>query len=670
MSFCSSNLFLSLFIFQLYYFSLLARAERLYNDRQFSSVLARHGIHLESSEILQLRSRGFILNDTLVHEFRKHYHFNIPVPPKSTKPSSFSGSIQHSTRFCCECKNFNLNCPVCEWRGYRCEKPYHHFSPLQQEWFEKVFQPDYYYAANLSAVVSPYSPTFPYFVPWYAGEYSAFYRVPVDHEPCRYVPNNGVRMFGAALRECSTVIFQRFDCPTANISRVGDGCDWLSVVEIPLSNNMKACIAPFTSRQLTVSYVGGDRFCSKAGNIVRIPIATSHIDGRKSFPFEFIPTVVGYVADDYIFSTIDDSDYLTMLRLLNTGMINDLGKLSPYLVKIVCSPSQLTSAENIAFNGHPSWLGDILLQPSCSRYLPLRSDKSVCETALRYNYPFCPDSTFSSDSIVRKISYSVSADVVIPYAGLNLSCSRLDTAGHCFLSKLLNSTQFNLTEGMVSGLNYSLFAAVHEFVNALGRNETDKQFLNQYASEPEGRLVGNWISSIFGALIAPFFEACLSILVEGIFPPIIKAATTVLVELATLLDEFIKSLDAAAKQLAVAIADLVTTIFNLFISLLLTLESVILLFEYTIVFLLLFYYIKSDVVFCSIIVLILMIVIGIKRRSPSILLYFVHPDFSYFSLEDYHNSTFDYSYSLTMYSRGYRHVFYFCNASVTTIKLY
>ncbi|URQ09137.1 hypothetical protein [Halyomorpha halys negev-like virus 1] len=640
--------------------------QREYEVEEFLDKIRKILPSYTAHDVNLLKQRKIKLTPDLITELSPH-----PMENRtSEKYSGFDRSQKHAAIFCCECDKYQLNCPVCRLSDTSCEAPYRNFSEAHTKWY-KSFISLYEFVSTIATYEFPYQSFGTNYVPYYNNKYQGFFLYHYGSEPrCEDNKHPTEYRYGEALSKCTVVIPTNAECPKASIIRIDRGCEWSLSIELKLSTALKACIAPYRSMSPQNSHIKDDKFCSNR-NIVSFPALGEYLKADiPSIPKKYIPRALGYIDDKYTFEAVSDEPYMW----LNKAIMNSRQPFSNYrlptYLRMVCKEGPHLLEEYGVYNGKPSWLGDIMIASPCSRYVPFDSKSSICIDVMENEW-VCPDMVFKP-AFDRLVTYETPIDLVIPHYKFNLSCNSVGKLGNCLLQQIANMTQYNLTVGLGNYINASLMDAVLIFVDALGRNDSTLLYRNIHSSNPEKQktIVGNWFSGIFAALIEPFFDAMLSIIIKGFIPPLFDGFIIVLRELTDLITKLAEELLIYIKEIAPSLAKLINVIIRFIVGVLAVLESEILLFEYTLLFLILYFYIRPGNTFCLIIVTIAILVFGITRKSPSFILFFFNSDFSIFSLTHYRKKVFEYDYSINTYSSGYMYTFYFKNTSWNKVELY
>lgn len=583
-----------------------------------------------------------------------------PWRNSTIEPRATGFTIALAMQSCCECSDYRMNCPICMTGStYICERPYHSFSPRAKDWFHDVFRPTY---EQLSS--TPTSQVTEHFawLTFYGGPGYIAYGA---RSKCDYVPRTSrLYITGQISSECTHVYGPDGACPTASIHRSYDGCDWKLGLEAALDFNLKMCYAPMVA---TVTYATtrdhvGDGFCtmrSGGGFFIQLPGLLDFIRDRKTYNPSSRPNPLGIIDDSYHFKIEDDSDYLNLFDLLSAE-IHPPTNLAKRPARVSCSGDH----PNAAYNGKPSVIGDIFLHPPCSSWVPYDSTRYICLDAMVTKFPYCP-SLLYKDMKTPSIAYSVPVDEIKLHPEYNVTCGIITKLGKCMLEDLLNSTVQNYTDQFSRIVNNTMDSFAVNFLDILGRNDTPAQFaysVRHTNGTIENRTVGNWFTSIFGALIAPFFHAFIEIVLSTIINPILEALIFLIKDLAYLIGQLADEIKLVVDALADAFCQLLLILYNVTVGLILQIEARILLFEYVVLFLTIMARFDRGWVFALTIVGICMMIFPFERRHPSVIISLINPDYvKRLNFSALNRRKYNYEYSMAWTTDTSRVVYYFHN---------
>lgn len=563
-------------------------------------------------------------------------------------------TLTMSMKFCCDCRDFNLNCPVCTYNNkYYCEKPYYGFSQSAQNFFSNHFSKlrlKYLYQAVTHKM--KYCSEKPFVI--YPRNDNVFATTPIQRSSvCAQRQVNSLYSSYYTAKSCTLVTGTNDECPRATIPGLY-GCDWSEVRELVV-DNAKFCYAPYWDNMNTPFFSkSDDGLCPLNLVDFKAPKVLEYAKARNTLPtlpYKFL----GRSRDTYLFETYDNTMMEKLLRKFSSFPLCDQTIGSDIDQRSLCKGP--VHDDPLVYNGAPSWLGEILIMPPCSEYYPYDETRHICDSALFSTLSYCPTETFINKPTpyeTFELEYEV-IDTNNPF--FNVTCSKIDRFGNCLLHHTLETFVANLSSIAQNFTN--------EFIDALGRNDSNVYYYNQYGS-PQG-LVGNWFSGIFGSLIEPFFDAFINMVLKIILPPLFESVINIIKELSALLSELSSQILKFITQLADALTNLLNILLKLLIGLISVLESHILLFEYTVVFLLILWRVVDDPVFAATLTFMLILIFGLERKSPSLILYFLNQEFQIFNLSDYYQKEFDFSYSLSYTDDVSSKVFYFSNSTVVSI---
>lgn len=613
-----------------------------------------------------LKQRNLPMNITTYNEISKLLKSTRRrIPPDGSRNAPFSFDIKGAMQSCCECADYKFNCPVCLISGtIICERPYHDFSPKARQWYSSTFSPGYNLVRNLptSDVPVMYGPAIGFGGPGYVtiGRLAR----------CEYSSESLQVYVGTSeSATCTHVFGPTGTCPVASVNRSFHGCDWIHGINAELDFNYKMCYAPLlTTIHLSRAKDGVVQgFCNNmrfGKYFAHFPALSEFLQERTEYDSSLRPTPLGIIDNEYLFEIEDDSRMLNLISMLsNSELLTPVsGSTTPQ--KVDCGgrfPSSI-------FDGRPSVIGDVFLHPPCSGWLPYDKTRFICRDALNDRYPYCPDQIFGPRSL-NKITYGVNVDEIQLHPLYNISCGRIERLGFCFLGELMNSTFSNVTDRIDQMMNKTFDNFANNFLDIMGRNETPNGYrytVRHTNGTVESRIVGNWFTSIFGALIAPFFHAFIEIVLSTILNPIIEAVVYLIKDLADLLSRLSDEVKLVVDALAEALSQLCLIVYNVTAGLILQIESRVLLLEYTVLFLILIYYFNRGWVFSIVVVVIAMLIFPIERHHPSLIISVINPDYiGQLNLTSLLSKTYDYEYSIG-WSNGdsLRTVYYFHNLSL------
>lgn len=276
----------------------------------------------------------------------------------------------------------------------------------------------------------------------------------------------------------------------------------------------------------------------------------------------------------------------------------------------------------------------IIIRPTpCDQYIPYNLTHDVCvhDIFAPFGTPPCQDSF----ARITYPSYDTTLTFPIPQRNVSSSCT---LCIDYLIEKLPNLTQS-------STFDYKEFAELQ----------------SKLASERQAVSHSWWENIIGGILTAPLFSKFRDVLFEVIdylLVEFLKIVGDILINLLNTLYSLLKSSQPFIDMLVEYITKILDTLFSLvalilkiIIGLLLHAEQHFLIFEYTCLFLFLNYKFLNNNIFCLIIIIIVAVIFGVERHSPSILLTFYNPQFDYVNFTYYYGRYFSNIYNITIHNR-------------------
>ncbi|ASA47361.1 hypothetical protein [Aedes camptorhynchus negev-like virus] len=579
--------------------------------------------------------------------------------------------ITKATEFCCDCLIFDFNCPICELSPTKgCEYPFHNFS-IKHKNFYDVFTFLYKkYDIPTAEVYRRNGPTI-----HFTSRFSLFDETITN---CDTVEDGVLEHVLGGLNEtCVRMVPLSSPCPVSVgvISR--DRCNLLNPVTVYKDKEYKACVYPFHVR-LSINYSRKNRgFCGLHKRLLDLPFYFNFfIRNVNSLTpnYNYLPRVLGRIENKIYFSVFNLTEIPHIFRVL--AETPDLK--TPYLVgrldyKIICAENIIHSDSRV-FNGKSSFLGDILIHPPCSKYIRYNDTMNICYDALVSDFYYCSKQLFKK-YVPRNETSNVISDVT-DFDFHHTSCETLARFGSCTLDKVFdksllkavdrlakynnaqfkllveainNSTGSNFDEpvkllvrnlkkifqssndqigGLIfDALNRTLDFAISNFLDQLGRNITTTNVC--LGSNFCFNKLSGWFSDIFAALIEPFFHVFLDLILKPIFELILDALTVVIRVLAEKLGNMTDELLKILLNLASAIFELLKVLLHLLLGILSLIEANLYMFEYFFVFGFIIYFFVNNSFVALGIILIFMMIFGIQRQTPSLLLPFISDEIKY-----------------------------------------
>lgn len=279
------------------------------------------------------------------------------------------------------------------------------------------------------------------------------------------------------------------------------------------------------------------------------------------------------------------------------------------------------------------WLNlAIIIRPTpCDQYIPYNATYDVCvyDIFAPYGTPPCQD-TFA---VVSNPTHDTKLIFPIPQRNVSSSCTQ---CVDYLIDNLPNQTQ---------SFDYKDFAEIQA----------------RLASERQAVSHSWWENIIGGVLTAPLFSKFRDVLFEVIdylLIEFLKIVGDILINFLNTVYSLLKSSQPFIDMLVQYITKILDTLFSLLalilkiaFGLLLHAEQHFLIFEYTCLFLFLNYKFLNNNIFCTIIVIIVAVVFGVERHSPSLLLTFYSPQFDYVNFTYYNFRYFSNKYNITVHDR-------------------
>lgn len=611
--------------------------------------------------VQNIKGRNFPLSKVLASNINKHFTKSILITKFFDLPLTFKvDDIDKATMFCCDCLIHRLNCPICRVSSLQaCEFPFGHYSDSHKSWyrmFEHLYN-KFHVAPQLVA-----SKTNEVLVPLYISGNSFFTRILPPISTCSkpniihtiFHPDEGVS-------NCTVVIPSSHPCPMSDY-KAELRCDWSTLI--------RNVIGHFNVCYSRMRYSTSFRFIDNNMSFI--------CNNKYYFEFPAVTLIIRHLVQNYyddtpyrILGFNEDNVYFSFYNntLLNK-VVKDLqvgSKSSPSVplnnhfinMKIICERERLVRRHATVYNGEDSWLGDIFI-PAPSPIVVFNETH-----ALKYNYLYSPylDCNpfvkYTRKKLVKSLKVSINAFGTIANAS---TCDSVSETANCAFVKLFNSTFTNMTFLLNANQDMNVYRLEQAMKNIDVKNSVDfgdfEKFLHKENVDFTSRIrnilnktfdnylhnlfdglsrngsfefkchgefcyssYGGWFSDIFAALIEPFFNVFLNLVIKPIFRLLIEAFVDVIKLLADLLLKLGKELSDVLDDLSNALTILISVILKIIVSVYKFLEARILLTEYLVLFLFLIYFIKNNSIFSLLIILIFLVIFGFERKTqPSILL--------------------------------------------------
>nr|AMO03226.1 hypothetical protein 2 [Marsac virus] len=340
--------------------------------------------------------------------------------------------------------------------------------------------------------------------------------------------------------------------------------------------------------------------------------------------------------------TVRDTEYLyNTYRMLQKGM--PFAKRKYGTIETFCTDD--FAITNTIFNSESekfTWYLNVLIirRGPCSFYVPYSSTQDICVDDLVIS-PYtasCPDTFRPTQFKNQFTSYILTAN------NDSAVCDRYNGLFDCAFKNWIDyfhNTSINSPSS--PGGSYA------EHARLTDEYAQTRQFgwFSWISSvfEPGIKLIFDIFGSNFGDYVITFFETLLEYILK-----IVLEIFNSIVELFKKSQEFINQLVDVITKILDVLFSLIAFILRALIGVLLKIEQNFLLFEYVILFLLVDYYIINNNLFSLLVILMVMVFVGIDRRSPSILLAFHSLEYNYVNLTGYDPSSYTWDYSLVYHS--------------------
>lgn len=692
-----------------------------------------------------LIERKISLDHKLLIDFQWYFSIRGPgntVLEKLSRSNSFASndefltSADGASKFCCTCYLLSINCPVCLYNDvFYCEFPFENYSKKFLSWHQTVYLPSYSFVSIREQDAIPHS-GISYIFKRHARHTFNFLKI--YSGTCKPVLKSVKYLHGEPAKDCVKIIDDSTECPLSSGTFPPNSCDWSLVKKQSIDKNFAFCYAPFKT-DLEYKHTDGrfKYFCNSNGLQAYHKSLYHYItqnDDVMNNTLNWKPNFLARSGNTFHFSIPDFSDFNGIIERMIDEIYTpphsyvDAGRFIK--MPIICDGSY--SEISPFFNGEPSWIGNKLIHPLCSRYVEYNYTHMICYDSLFLkNTLYCGADLFRTKPLEPDpvIYFTLQYDLEIANEQSN-TCEVLNNTGYCSFNdlfskyyeiykaydqdkynshwsnivsyfekfdKLLKSVFINFTKALTDSLrslskdfmvalqktlsqikidiypalNKSLDNAVNNMLNMMGMNDKNLFF---YEGKCENQCkygaVGNWLSGIFYSLIEPFFKAFIDVVVKSFLLPLIQGFTMIITDLIEPLQELSDVISKAISQLALVITKLLVVLFQLIIGIIIFIESYLLLFEYVVLYLFIMKYIVTDFSFALVVVLVFSVVFGIVRKSPSFLITVMNPDFMLFDLSHYYTKEFDYNYTFGFAKGSILYIFSLVDFNATSVTLY
>lgn len=550
-----------------------------------------------------------------------------------TFASSYSTNVDSLKKICCNCRERSMVCNFCTQYTniHACDLS----GTALTSWSTAVVA---FFQANFLPV---HDSTF-------ASAYSYLY----------FLKDKTVLTFTSATASCSrhsnTASFlygdsalEQYDCASASASGTCGVGRYCSSPIVTASGDVNYCFSQHAKLPGLLWYdidVYYNKIASPDGDCVEAnyPVLLSALRELSQTPPNTV-TIDSY-DEESMQLTVRDTTYLyNTYRMLQRG--RPYAKRAYATIESFCTNNPAIT--DIVFTSSDqmyTWYLNVLIirRGPCSFYVPYSTTLDICVDDLLLS-PYttsCSDTfrpTQYSDSRWKKYSLQVNND--------SATCDRYNALFNCafkdWIDYFHNSSSSSGSGGF--GGDYADHARLtDEYAQA-------RQFgwFSWISSvfEPGIKVIFDIFGSNFGDYVITFFETLLEYILKIVFE-----LFNSVVELFKKSQEFINKLVEFITKILDVFFSLIAFLLRALIGVFLKLEQHFLLFEYIVLFLLVDYYIINNNIFSLLTLLIVMIFVGIDRRSPSVLLAFHSLEYTYVNLTGYNPSSYSWDYSLVYHS--------------------
>nr|WQM60656.1 MAG: ORF2 protein [Riboviria sp.] len=622
-----------------------------YTKNVFSNKLRLIPVPFVSQFLSLLPERNLTLDGNLIHEIKSQFNGYKIVSHSNTIREL---SVHELFSSCCVCHLSSLNCPYCQYsNNYLCIYPLRNIPHKLLDYMTSIHE--YYLATRKYASDQVYvksSQTYKLH-----GLFRVYYP---EFEKCKTITNK--LSYGTDYSsKCTFVYHSKMECPNVTYFRPGDYCDWRHITDT-VNDTERICSAPsLTHLSLPIS---ANNFPCIGGSALNIPVLNEYI---KTASTGFLPVPLGKTFNDYYFSVPSPYRVSNLIRRLSQEVSYSFR--ADYGQRTVCYPGDHIYNTTL-YSGNPSYIGDLLIQKPCRNYLPFNRTHDICEEVIFNPYPYCLDYAFiSTHNPPDEIFSTKIVRFASPFS--NFTCNMFGEMGMCVFRHLYGEFSHNMSKTLNSvekNLTADLEKLFDDLLDKIGRNHTP----NYYSSKTyKSKSLGSWLSGLFYDLMEPFFKLFIDIVLRDVLVPLTDCFIAFIDVVADLISDISQKLLNQLSKLADSLSLLLKNLTNLVLGLLLVLESHLLLFEYTMAFLVLVVYFGLDTLCSLIVVILITFVFGINRKSPSLILYFIHRDFhELFNFSWYYSQDFTYDYHFTYYDGKNFLTYFFINSSIIRDNLY
>lgn len=392
-------------------------------------------------------------------------------------------------------------------------------------------------------------------------------------------------------------------------------------------------------------------YCGAASDFTCTP-SGHRLIGRKLVEYFFYfdkcsSTNVTDTGSSLIISTRDTTNSFDFIKRLSTQTIIPMYRNFDHGVYVYCTldPFFISLADGRTH----FWWSNVLvvIRGACTYYVPFDDEYDICVDDLFFsNYTFgCQDSLRAKTTFLSPITITLPLPPATSDSNSSsgLSCDTLNSQFDCAYKNWIDY-YINSVSGSSAHVNYEDYLERQNHL-ASERAATSRSSWWDWLTAPGFSLFWSIGEKAFINVIEPFFLA----LIEAISDIVLEILNT-FVDLFKRSQSFIDKLVDIITQILDVLFSLFALILKIILGVVIRFEQHFLLFEYIVVFLLINSKILNNNIFSLVIVFLLMIVFGIDRNSPSILLAFYNLQYSYVNFTGYESERFTFDYTITFHN--------------------
>lgn len=536
-------------------------------------------------------------------------------------------SVTDLRQTCCLCEKYSLNCPFCTYRlsSNACGTA----SNAGSTWANAVNS----ISSLMTVSTSTLRPqnTEVYIRSWSASIFTNYYE-----STCLKSPTT-IQAQGSEWISSAQCVARGSNCP------LSDECFYLETYE-------DVCYSRCDKYAYT-TYAGATNtfVCSESGYRMNAPKLAEYLLALSKCQ----PVLSISIQGDNLITRVPDTTNLdSFIRRNKQRAMIPLSRRLDSSVNVFCTNDPTFAA--FANGENHFWWSNVLviMRVGCSFYLPFSDEIDVCVDDLFFDtYAFaCPFSTRPATK------YLTAVDITTYLPSPDTSGSN-STGGCC------NTTCEQLNDRFACSYKHWIDYYINASAQAGPADFDYEDYLkkqDQYASDRAQQSRSSWWDWLTAPGIALFWhygEAAFINVIEPFFIALIEAISDIVIEILNTFiaifknsQQYIDRLIDIITQLLDVLFSLVALILKVFLGVLIRFEQHFMLFEYTVLFLLINSKILNNNIFSLIIVVLLMVVFGIDRHSPSVLLAFYNIQYSYVNFTGYDMERFDFAYTLTYHN--------------------